>query len=99
MEEAGPAHHQATISQKRRSCCFVGPSSHHGPSRPVPAVGGQTNEAARRSEDGKRTRDEGKDEEEEEGGGGGDLFVFVIDEERLQFEPVVPDACLLASPR
>lgn len=31
-------------------------------------------------------------------GGGGDLFVFVIDEERLQVEPVVPDACLLASP-
>lgn len=98
MEEAGPAHHQATISQKRRSCCFVGPSPHHGPSRPVPAVGGQTNEAVRRSEVGERTRDEEKDEEEEEEGGG-DLFVFVIDEERLQVEPVVPDACLLASPR
>lgn len=87
VEEAGPAHHQATISQKRRSCCFVGPSPHHGPSRPVPAVGGQTNEAVRRSEVGERTRDEEKDEEEEEEGGGGEnisvsiptMSIFFID--------------------
>ena len=76
VEEAGPAHHQATISQKRRSCCFVGPSPHHGPSRPVPAVGGQTNEAVRRSEVGERTRDEEKDEEEEEEGGG--IYLYLL---------------------